>query len=480
MIKNHTLEEIEERINSQSLISNKENKNFYGEVYTPLHFVKEILNIIPEETFKNPLYKWLDPGSGTGNFSIILYYKLLTGLETVIPNLEERKIHIIKNMIYMIELRSENIIILKSLFGNDANIYEEDFLNYNTPSNCLEISLIHNKPLKFDIIIGNPPFNTGGQKKVPTNDKLKKTEDGLTLWMAFVIKSISLLYDNTGQLCIFIPSLWLKPDKHKMYHYLCQYDIQFLNCLSNTKTNRIFKGNAQTPSCYFLLTKCDNSNTMTIYDECRKEYIDYYLTPSDPIPVFGQTIIRKLQKYCYFPNNINNAIIVIKSNMPPKSAILSPIKTEKCKYPNVTTCKLKANSNTPELIINYSDIPLAFSGVPKLILAHKMYGFPYLDINGNYGISNRDNYIIIKEKYEDLLKLKQFLSTKTALYLFEATRYRMKYLEKYAFQLIPDITRLPDFPIKINDITIADYFKFDKEDRYVIERLHKKIYGFFN
>lgn len=479
MIKNYRLEEIIEREKLQPSISNRENKELYGEVHTPLDFVKEILHIIPKEIFQNPLYKWLDPGSGTGNFSIILYYKLLVGLETVIPDVEERKEHIIKNMIYMIELRSENIKILKSLFGNDANIYEEDFLNYNTPLNSLEPSSIYHKPLKFDIIIGNPPFNTGGQKKVPTNNKLKKTEDGLTLWMAFVIKSISLLYDNTGKLCIFIPSIWLKPDKHKMYDYLCKYDIQFLNCLSNTKTNRIFKGNAQTPSCYFLLTKCDNSNTMTIYDEGRKEYIDYYLTPGNPIPIFGQTIIKKLQKYCYFPNNINNAIRVIKSNMPPKSAILSSIKTEKCKYPNITTCKLKANSNTPELIINYSDIPLAFSGVPKLILAHKMYGFPYLDISGEYGISNRDNYIIIKEKQEDLLKLKQFLSTKTALYLFEATRYRMKYLEKYAFQLIPDITQLPDFPKEINDKTIADYFQFDEEDRYVIQRLHKKIYGFF-
>ena len=133
--------------------------------------------------------------------------------------------------------------------------------------------------------------------------------------------------------------------------------------------------------------------------------------------------------------------------------------------------KLKDYSTVPELIINYSNTPLSFSGVPKLILAHKMYGFPYLDVSGEYGISNRDNYVIIKEKHEDLLKLKQFLSTKTALYFFEATRYRMKYLEKYAFQLIPDITHLTDFPTEINDKTIADYFQFDEEDRYVIKKI---------
>ena len=297
--------------------------------------------------------------------------------------------------------------------------------------------------------------------------------------MAFIIKSISLLYNSTGKLCVFIPSIWLKPDKQKMYECLFQYDIQYLHCISNTKTNQIFKGNAQTPSCFFLLTKRDNSNIITIFDRDCNDYVNYYFNMGSPIPVFGQEIIKKLQKYCYISDTISNAIMVIKSNMPPKSIKLSPTKTKEYKHENISTCRLKYKSNTPELVINYSNMPLTWSGVPKLILAHKMYGFPYFDKLGNYGISNRDNYIIIKEDYRDLYKLQRFLSTKTALYLFEATRYRMKYLERYAFQLIPDITRLKDFPIDINDETIADYFGFDQNDRDAIQRLHKKTYEFF-
>ena len=34
----------------------------------------------------------------------------------------------------------------------------------------------------------------------------------------------------------------------------------------------------------------------------------------------------------------------------------------------------------------------------KLILTHKMYGFPFYDISGIYGISARDNYVLL-EKY---------------------------------------------------------------------------------
>ena len=171
MIKNHTLKEIEEK--SKTFISNDENKMLYGEVYTPIHFVEDILDIIPEDIFKISYYKWLDPGSGTGNFSIVLYYKLLDALEYAIPDIEQRKSYIIKEMIYMVELRSENVKILRSIFGEDANIYEGDFLNFNNVSNSCQVK--HQTwPINFDMIIGNPPFNSNGLKKVPTNNKLKK------------------------------------------------------------------------------------------------------------------------------------------------------------------------------------------------------------------------------------------------------------------------------------------------------------------
>ena len=35
-------------------------------------FVDKIMSLIPDKQFINPYNKWLDPGTGTGNFSIIL------------------------------------------------------------------------------------------------------------------------------------------------------------------------------------------------------------------------------------------------------------------------------------------------------------------------------------------------------------------------------------------------------------------------
>ena len=147
---------------------------------------------------------------------------------------------------------------------------------------------------------------------------------------------------------------------------------------------------------------------------------------------------------------------------------------------NITTCVL-AGGLRPELVLNYSATPQAFHGQKKLVLAHKMYGFPYWDREGQYGIANRDNYVIVGKTAGEFAQLAAFLSTKLALYLFEAARYRMKYLEKYAFEFIPDITRLPGFPPAqdISDETVAAFFGLDADDKRHIKSHHRKNYERF-
>ena len=99
---------------------------------------------------------------------------------------------------------------------------------------------------------------------MPTNNELDKKNDGKTLWFSFVSKSIELLKNNSGMLCMFIPSIWLKPDREKIYYFLTEFNIKNLNCFSNSDTNKIFKGNAQTPSCYFLLTKTKSDKIINL------------------------------------------------------------------------------------------------------------------------------------------------------------------------------------------------------------------------
>jgi hypothetical protein len=50
----------------------------------------------------------------------------------------------------------------------------------------------------------------------------------------------------------------------------------------------------------------------------------------------------------------------------------------------------------------------------------------------------------------------------------------MSYLEKYIFDIIPDITKINDFPDIITDDTICNFFDLDDLERNVIKTFHKK------
>jgi hypothetical protein len=446
----------------QCLSSSREKREQYGEIFTPYALIKRMFDMLSSEDFEDPCAKWLDPGAGTGFFSIFLFWKLDAGLVEKIPEKAERRRHILTNMIYMVELQEDNVTVLTSLFGNNANIVCADYLSDETFG-----------AIEFDYVVGNPPYNKNGIKKVPTNNIKNKKNDGATLWFDFIIKSVALLKKG-GSLLMIVPSLWMKPDKMGAYDYITQHKLRRIECLSNTKTNRVFGGMAQTPTCFFLMAKQPSDGVCDIYDTDMGHYVSYAIRDQYPIPVFAVSVVNK------FISTVDNigSIVVIKTNMPAKRVNLSVVKYGKYKYDNIKTARLDGVS--PSLDVNYSDAPLSFHGVVKLVLPHKMYGFPFLDLIGKYGISNRDNYVIVGRTEDDLCIIGEFLSTKTALYIYEATRYRMKYLEKYAFLLLPDVTKIPELieTRPITDATIAKYFKLSAKDISCIEGLHTKNYNF--
>lgn len=450
--------------NKQIINYSKERKEQYGEIFTPYSLIEKMLNLLNEEDFTNPNTKWLDPGSGTGFFSIYLYWKLFDGLKNIIPNETKRTNHIIENMIYMVEIQEQNANILKKIFGLKANIFNVDFL---IPS--------HIENYSFDYVIGNPPYNVNGVKKVPTNKQKNKKNDGNTVWFEFIKKSIKLLKEN-GKLIMIVPCIWLKPDKLKAYDYMCNFKIEKLHSLSNTDTKKIFNGNAQTPTCYFLLKNTLSNKKINIFDNDKREYICYNLNTNYPIPMFGINLINKFIYYVEKYGYLN----ITKTNMPYKNVKLSTIHNNSHKYKNINSCKINNIENRPILDLKYSNIPCNYYKEIKLVLPHKMYGFPYIDTTGSYGICNRDNYVILDNNVNNLQIICEFLSTKTALYIYESTRYRMKYLEKYAFNYIPNILKIDEF-IKnrpITDETISKFFNFDSDDVNNINKLHKKKYNF--
>ena len=417
-------------------------KDKYGDVSTPKYFVENILDLLPDSVWYDPTLKWLDPGCGNGIFIECVYYRLLKTLSSFFHDENILKKHIIHNMLFMIEINNEYSSILNEKFGNNANIIIQDFLLWEPY-------------FKFDIIIGNPPYNINGNIKVPTNKINEKKSDGKTIWKIFIKKYFYLLNEN-GYLSLCVPAIWMKPDKENMYTLFLKKNILKIQCFDNTETNKIFSYNAQTPiSCISLSNNKNNNDYQNIllFDKfIKNNFISYKINYLSPIPMQYGYIFDIFQPYIKMYGSLSS--IVNKTNMPPKKAELSDNKNN---YINIHSCLLNEKIN-PKLLIKYSNIPLMYHGVKKIVCAHKMYGFPYYDYNGSFGISNRDNYVIVEDKIQNSELLFYFLSTSFCRTLFKATRYRMKYLEKYIFELIPNILHIPDFPREINNTSLCDFF----------------------
>jgi len=444
------------------MLISKEDKDNYGIVYTPINLVNKILNLIPEEYYKNSKLKWLDIGSGDGVFIINVYNRLINGLKEEIKDIRERRIHIIKEMLYMVEIYPMHIKLLEDNLSIESEIYKEDI------NIIKEDYLLIEEDKKYDIIIGNPPYNINGNIKTPTNLKMNKKEDGKTIYVEFIKKSLKILKEK-GLLNLIIPSLWLKPDKAGLYNILTNKRIIKLNCLTTDESQKEFNYNAQIPTNYFLIENEEKeSNKINIYDKLEEKYIKYELGLNKPIPIHSISIINKLKVYVEMYGNLK----VYKTNLISKKIKVSNIKDDKYKYKNILTCLISKTEERPNLIINYSDMESKYSSVKKVVLANKMYGLPYLDEKGEYGISGKDNYVIIESDYniEELRRIQLFLSTKLALLIFSTTNYRMRYLEKYAFELIPDITKIKEFPNMEIDRE-KEIYKFinlsEKEEEYI-------------
>ena len=274
----------------------------------------------------------------------------------------------------------------------------------------------------------------------------------------------------------------MKPDREGMYALLTQYKILKIKSFNNTEFNRMFKGQAQTPCSFVLMQKTKISEacgSFEIYDQSLKTYVPFILQPNMPIPVFGVSILNKLYPFVKKVGCLH----VEKTNIYGRHVLLSDNHSvELFPYKNIKTCLLMGDiggttlKNIPVLQYVYSNTKCPYFGISKIVMAHGMYGFPYIDNDGLYGVANRDKYVILHKTYEEMIQLSSFLSSKTAMYLFEATKYRMKILEKYIFQYLPDITKLHDFPVVINDDTLAVYFGFSEQEKLSILSQNKKKY----
>lgn len=261
-------EKLLEDINKNLAPKPKERKEA-GEVFTSINLVREMLQQLPKDLWRDPTLLWLDPAVGIGNFPIIIYLNLMEGLKNPIKNvkypermknidisnIENRRKHILENMIYMIDISEKNLYILNKVFcgknddnpdGYSLNIYHKSFIqneNYE----------VFDEKIQFDIGVGNPPYQGTGTKKI---------------YLTFIDKLLKNYLVNNGYLLFLTPRNTLKYllGRNINEHTIDQlYNIIYFNSSDNIKSN-YFKTIGSDFSYYLVQKSPYGKNTKIIFN----------------------------------------------------------------------------------------------------------------------------------------------------------------------------------------------------------------------
>ena len=414
-------------------------KQKFGEVFTPMHIVNEMLDILPSHVWNNKHLKWLDPASGMGNFPVAVYLRLMKGLEDEFKDSNERKRHILENMLYMSELNKKNVLICRQIFDinneYELNLYQGDSLELDTENEW--------KVCEFDIIMGNPPYNKGGIRS-HTGKYLGDRNE--TIWTKFVEKSFRLL-KSEGYLIFIHPLSWLKKS-HSLHVAILEKYIIWLKLWNNSQAKIMINGCI--PISLYVLQNTPNTQhkkTKIISEIKRTNLITAsteYLNSIHSIPLACHSIFNKLLLFIETHNcNLEYSIKTIKSF---GTKVRLPLVYTKEDNWAVDTYTIKDGIMVKKTNEQHLDM-----NKRKLIIANKAsFTGAFID-EGKLSLTGNHKFYILGDHLELILKL---LSFKIINVVGHYTKYGQDFLDNDAFKYLPDIRKLG-----IVDITEDEFYK---------------------